>query len=727
MAVVAPSEHAPTMPGASAAPDAGLAPKLGGALVGLRKDLQVARHLFRNEVTYTVRDPISFDTHAFGPTDYAVLVTLTGERTLSDAFKSLIRDDVVDATQEEDFYRFVLALHRSGLLSLPISDDRSLIQRFESRAAARKKGRWLSAMYCKFPVWNPDAFLVRTLGFGSRFYSRTALVAWLVLMGAALVALSGRWSHIGRELPTLIASEQMLTMWVLLIGLKVVHEFGHAYACRAFGGVVPEMGVTFVMLTPCAYVDASASWGFTRTRDRLLVCAGGVYFESWIAAIAAIVWAFTETSPLHTLAYQAMVLASITTIGFNINRLMRFDGYFILSDLLQIPNLRAQSSAVTMRWIKRIAVGIDPGGQEWSLLMTLVLVTYSVAASAYRVLVTLGICAVIAIKFFAVGMALGILYGASTLFKTLYGCVSYLIASKEVAPVRYRAATVAVVVLIVPALGVSWPLPQSVVTGAVLQREHERIVTTATNGFVQAIDAQDSEPVAQGEPLVVLGSLDVDRAADDASASATAAHVAAEIATARTPEERALAGEELRAAQTRRTAAEEARARLVVRAPTGRTVVSVLSRGSRGRFVRAGTPVATIVAGGWIALALVDQIDLAAMHLQVGDSVQARAASDVGNLLTGRVVSIAPIGESIIAQDMQALTLLGGGDIAVSPTSGLAADVRFTVRVALDELAASQLVRGERLVLRLPAQRASLAQGWTRAILRFRERLSTSE
>jgi len=457
------------------------------------------------------------------------------------------------------------------------------------------------------------------------------------------------------------------------------------------------------------------------------VCAGGVYFESWIAAIAAIVWAFTETSPLHTLAYQAMVLASITTIGFNINRLMRFDGYFILSDLLQIPNLRAQSSAVTMRWIKRIAVGIDPGGQEWSLLMTLVLVTYSVAASAYRVLVTLGICAVIAIKFFAVGMALGILYGASTLFKTLYGCVSYLIASKEVAPVRYRAATVAVVVLIVPALGVSWPLPQSVVTGAVLQREHERIVTTATNGFVQAIDAQDSEPVAQGEPLVVLGSLDVDRAADDASASATAAHVAAEIATARTPEERALAGEELRAAQTRRTAAEEARARLVVRAPTGGTVVSVLSRGSRGRFVRAGTPVATIVAGGWIALALVDQIDLAAMHLQVGDSVQARAASDVGNLLTGRVVSIAPIGESIIAQDMQALTLLGGGDIAVSPTSGLAADVRFTVRVALDELAASQLVRGERLVLRLPAQRASLAQGWTRAILRFRERLSTSE
>src|SRR6185369_743692 len=118
-------------------------------------------------------------------------------------------------------------------------------------------------------------------------------------------------------------------------------------------------------------------------------CLGGVYFESWIAACAAIIWGFSETSALHTIAYQTMLLASITTIGFNINPLMRFDGYFILSDLLQVPNLRAQATALTMRYAKRVFVGIDPGGLHWSLPMTITLIGYGISASIYRVLVAL--------------------------------------------------------------------------------------------------------------------------------------------------------------------------------------------------------------------------------------------------------------------------------------------------------------------------------------------------
>ncbi|MBL9148328.1 MAG: HlyD family efflux transporter periplasmic adaptor subunit [Phycisphaerae bacterium] len=715
---------APAAPTGAPAPDA-LAPKLRSVQVGLRRDLQVARHLFRGEVTYTVRDPVSFETHAFSAGDYAVLVALNGDRTLGENFQSLVTDGVASPEDEERFYKFVLTLHRSGLLALPISDDRSLYARYEQRQKSRVRSRLMAFLYWKIPLWNPDRFLVHTLALGSRAFTKSALVVWGVLTAIALVSLAGRWRELGAELPTLLQGEQVLTMWALLIVLKGIHEFGHAYACRTFGGAVPEMGISLVLLTPCAYVDASASWSFTRIRDRLIVCFGGMYFESWIAGVAAIVWAFTETSTLHSIAYQTMVLASVTTVGFNLNPLVRFDGYFILSDLMQVPNLRAQSTAYALRVLKRTFVGIDPGGPAWSPSMRVGLFAYAIGASIYRIGVVLGMCAVIALKFFAVGLLIAVGYALSTIVGTLYRSLRYLLADPETKPVRVRAALVSLALLAVPAAAISLPLPRELPAKAVVEREAETLITTEVAGTVAAMPMLEVSTAHSDDALLELDAIDLRNEAESARATERASRLARDIAAAESPMREAIAEAEWSAAARHADLLDADERNLTVRAPSVGALVPLLTEHDLGRHVPAGTPVAVIGSGGWIARALVDQVELASLRVAPGEVVELKPIGDGGRTLTGRIESVAPAGDARVHAEMRALAADAGGDVPVSPVTSMAPDARFEVRIAVNE--ADGLHRGERLAVRLPAAPISLAQTWYRAVLRFRERLATAE
>ena len=148
-------------------------------------------------------------------------------------------------------------------------------------------------------------------------------------------------------------------LWTLLVGLKTFHELGHAYACKRFGGTVPEMGAMIMMGTPCAYVDASSSWSFPKRWHRMIVALAGMYFESMLAMVALVVWLCTDTGQLHSAAQYAIVLSTVVTIGFNANPLMRYDGYFILCDLLNFPNLHRDAKASSSSFIKWILYGIE--------------------------------------------------------------------------------------------------------------------------------------------------------------------------------------------------------------------------------------------------------------------------------------------------------------------------------------------------------------------------------
>lgn len=723
MGVTAPIP-APAPAAAPRPPASPIAAKLRDVMAGLRHDLNVSRHVMRGEVTYILRDPVSFDTHAFDVTDYRVLVALDGERTLGEAFEVLCARGACDVQHEENYYRFVLDLHRSGLLSLPISDEKQLQMRNDRKRVANRRKLLMAPLFLKIPVWNPDSHLARTVHLFAPLFTRTALVVWCLFAALCAALVAHRWGELAGQLPALLAPEQLLSMWVLLAVLKVIHEFGHGYAVRAFGGAVPEMGVSLIVFTPCAYVDASASWAFSSRIRRIVVCLGGMYFESWIAGLALFVWAFTDSGMMHAVAYQTMVLASITTIGFNMNPLLRYDGYFILSDLLQVPNLRQVAQDHAMRVLRRCTLGIDEGGKSWGPVLGPTLVGYALGAAIFRITIVLGMCAVIALKFPVVGFVAGVVYGAGVLIGTLVKSLRYLWFAKATAGVRTRAVALSALMLGVPAILIGTPLPRSVYAAGVVERERMVLVNAVEPGRIEALEYGPGESVSEGDPIARLVSVEAEEELAKAEAELHAVTIELEQAESRDPLEASKVRESKQAAVVRRDAALRRVANLTIRAPMDGTVAKVDRPDEIGQSLATGDTVVAIEAGARIATLVVDQHSFARLRTAERKDVELRSRSRPNEVLHGTIDSIAPAGSSVLAS--AALSVPGGGSIPVSPVTGATESSHFEIRVRLADADAESFPRGARVEARLPAESESYARRWYGALIWFNEQLSAA-
>ncbi len=465
-----------------------LVERLQNVQAGLRSDLEITRHVFRGCPYYVVRDPLTFQTHQFSLSDYGILIALDNTITLDEVFESLVATAVLEQDQQEDFYQFVLTLHRLGFLALPISDSRLLYQRFERRQVAARWRQVSGILFLRIPLVNPDAFLQRTAGFVRPLFTRAAFALWVALMVACVWILMLRWDSFGSPMQSLLATNNLLFLWFALIGLKVIHEFGHAYACKIFGGKVPEMGAFLIAFTPCAYVDASASWGFSTTRKRVIVSLAGMYFESIIAALALLYWNWSQDAWLSSCAHQIVILSSAVTVGFNINPLMRYDGYYVLSDLVGIPNLRQRSVEFVQNLAKHWVLGLpvppcaEPRRIRWLLFV------YGVSASVYKVTLVLAICGMIAMKFYLLGVGLAIFFMVSVVGTAARRLLVYLWKSPETQPVRLRAVAVSLLVIVlVPLAVVALPVPGIVVLEGIVQTADDRVVYAQSGGFLQPV------------------------------------------------------------------------------------------------------------------------------------------------------------------------------------------------------------------------------------------------
>src|SRR6185295_5159685 len=202
----------------------------------------------------------------------------------------------------------------------------------------------------------------------------------------------------------ILAPDNLLLLYLGTAFIKTVHEFGHAFFCRRYGGEVHTMGIMFMIFTPMPYVDASSSWGFRRRYQRMLVGAGGMIFELFVAAIAVFVWRQTAPGIIHSVAYNMIFVASVSTLIFNLNPLMRFDGYYLLSDLLEVPNLNQRSMRQLRYWTEKYLLGVakaEPIAQTHKEATWLTI--FGVAATIYRVIVFGGILLFIADRFMLLG------------------------------------------------------------------------------------------------------------------------------------------------------------------------------------------------------------------------------------------------------------------------------------------------------------------------------------
>ncbi|MFI4871203.1 MAG: efflux RND transporter periplasmic adaptor subunit [Phycisphaerales bacterium JB061] len=659
-----------------------IAPRLRPAQVGIRQDLEVHRHVFRGEVSYVFRDPMTLAVHKVSEADYQLCAALDEDRPLGEIFDQLVEEGRVEQEDEESFFQFILGLHGLGFLNLPVPDNESLYRRRQQKLKAKRSAKLMGFLFLQVPLINPDTFLERTKHLVSWVFTKWALMVWTVVVGSALVLLVKNRAEFFTPIGDVFTPERLMGMWFSLVVLKIIHEYGHAYACKVFGGEVPEIGAYFIAGTPCAYCDCTASWGFTKRAHRLIVVLAGVYVELFIAALAVFVWSIAPSATVKLIAFDIVVVAGVATVLANLNPLMRFDGYYIFSDLLEIPNLRATAQKQAINLLKFLAIGVPIPPNRYSFGLNTGLVIFGILSALYKITIVLGISALLSTKYLYLGIGLAAFYGAMEFYKAAKNIGNYLIHSEEAQHHRIRAGALASMVFAaLPAVLIFVPVPRPIMATGMVGLEREQAYYAGTNGFVESVHVNPGDVISTGTPIATLDNPQAKEAVDAAQHQYDAARIRADSLLSEDPAQAAIYRETAESSRKRLDREVELFERLEVTADSSAVVIQTLPKSKEGSFVTLGEPIAKTGSGRWVIRGLVREALLADVGLRVGDTVEFRSASDPGATIPATITHIGQLGKKEITHET--LTALGGGEIPISPVTGEANEPYFEIEAII--------------------------------------------
>lgn len=487
-----------------------------------RDDLRVVRMRDRGAGSWVVKDPIALKYHRLQPEQHRVLALLDGKRSLDDIRQVLTVEFPTVTIDAGEVQRLIVELHTRGLLT-SLRPGRGL-PLLEAERKERRKRLWSALtnfLYLRLPGFDPTPVLrwmLPLLGWTFAPWA-VALAGGFVVWSLLLVLVE--WGEFSRRLPEFqqfFGWPNLVWLWLMIGVTKLVHEFGHALCCRRLGAECHEIGVMLLLFSPTMYTDATDSWMLRSKWKRIAVASAGMYFESILAAAAVLVWWNTGRGLINALALNVVAVSSVTTVVFNANPLMRYDGYYILSDWLEIPNMRQRSDRVLHDTFARTCLGLDPppdpflpeDRRRW-------LFVYGVAAGVYRLMVLFGVTLflygvlkpwgleTLAVVMTAVTIGGMLFRGGRQLVTTIRGA-----GPGEVNPTRVSLTIAGVFGLLMAALVV--PLPLHVESTFQVQPHDQRDVYVITPGELVEIAVQPGDRVKAGDVLVRLSNPEKDDA-----------------------------------------------------------------------------------------------------------------------------------------------------------------------------------------------------------------------
>lgn len=653
--------------------------RVAGTKVRLRTTAQVSRQHYRGERWYVVRDPAGNQYHRLSDTAYRFIALLDGKRTVAEAWEHAGGALADDAPTQPEVIQILSQLYAANLIDTEVTPDNAvLLRRHKQFLKRRLQSRLMQTLFPRIPIWDPDRFLKRWMPVVGPAISTTGGIVWLVLVALAGAVIFSKWPEFWSAAKNSIDPSNWLLLWVTFAVIKFIHELGHAFTTRRFGGEVHEMGIMFLVFIPTPYVDASSAWSFPNKWHRFIVGAGGMLFELVVAALAVFVWASTSPQsnvwglPINQLAYNVMLIASVTTVLFNINPLLRYDGYYMLSDYLEIPNLQKKSTDYTLGLIKRHVFRVKQREPLPTVTARFWLFNYACTSSVYRIFIGLLIVVLVAyqVPILGVLMAIGgvIMWLGIPLFKS----IKYLALEPELHRKRARAwaftlATTAVVVGLVGFL----PVWFAVRAEAIIEPERREVLFARTPGFVKEIRVKDQQDVAAGDVLMVLEDRELLANLARQEAAVRELQIRLRLAGTDAPAQKELVQTELTfATQTLaeyRRRAEE----LTVRAPIAGRLMAPMLEEYLGRYVEAGQQMMMVASFDRLVVrAAVPQTDAELVPLM---GVSSAEVVPVGKTPWGFLARLSPITlESArlipAAQDRlahPALGQAGGGQIPI--------------------------------------------------------------
>ena len=364
--------------------------------IRVRPDLSAKKQRYLGKTYWIVKDPVGLKYYRFQEEEFAILHMLDGTLSLDEIKNRFQKEFPPQKITLEELSQFIGSLHRSGLILTGMHDQGyQLYERAVSRRRKELLGAMSNILSIRFKGIDPERLLNAIYPFTAWIFHPFTMFLSLVMMVSALLLVLTNFDTFYAKLPgfyQFFTPENGLWLAAILGMTKVVHEFGHGLTCKHFGGECHEMGVMILVLTPCLYCNVSDSWMLPSKWRRAAIGFAGIFVEVWLAAFATFLWWYSNPGLLNNICLNVMFISSVSTIIFNANPLLRYDGYYVLSDLMEIPNMRQKATSILSRkageWFLGLEYPDDPFLPQRNQVLFAI---YAVASACYKWVVTFSI------------------------------------------------------------------------------------------------------------------------------------------------------------------------------------------------------------------------------------------------------------------------------------------------------------------------------------------------
>lgn len=684
----------------------------------LRRKITVVAQVFRGSRWYLLQDENTGKFIRVNSSAYALIGRLDGVHSVGEILESV--SEATPGTlpiDPEQVLGLFAQLHEFEAFQEGFSISlREALQRFNNARKQQRHQRWGSLLSLRFSLLDPDRLLNALAPISRYAISPLGFMAWVLITLSALILLAVNYDSFAHAVKNqAFGTFDFVTYAVLYCAVKALHELGHGLAIKRWGGEVHDAGISLLVFMPVPYVDGSASLAFRDKRKRAIVSAAGIIVELLIVAIGVLVWAGTEPGFVNDLALKVTLICGLSTLLYNGNPLLRFDGYFVLEDLVEIPNLASRSAHYYRYLIQRYALGLhdsaspllSAGERKWFLI-------YGLLSPLYRLLVLFGIAIFLIQKYFVAGVILASWAVYNQIFKPIIASTKYLVANFQLQFRRQRTAAVTVVPLALLIVILSVPMPLSTRTQGVVWVGDDAQVVAGVGGIIESVRVASGTEVKKGDVVLQLSNpaLETDLQILQLKQSELRTTQALAKQSSRVEGEMALLDHDLVASQMSALQADQNA--LTVRSPATGVIVFSNPHELEGNYVGEGDLLAFVVQQHQSTIrTVINQSNVGKLSTGI-QSAEVMLASQMGTVYTASIVRETPAGGYKLPS--AALGRAFGGPIRtdLSDESGLTAeselfqlDLALPVETVTDGL-------GGRAFVKLYHGNESLLKQWSR-------------
>ncbi len=483
--------------------------------VRCRRDLIFVQTLHKHESAVVAKDPIALKYHRLRPDEYFVLRCLDGMTSLDQMRERYEKRFPPTRVTTVQLNQLLFRFHESGLT---VSDAPKQGERLTDKRAKDRKQKLMQlisgVLFIRFPGVDPEPFLRRLYPLMRPFLGVIGSAVALILCLVSLTVFLANREQFIAELPQMsqwLSFDSLLILGAVIGGTKILHELGHAVMCKHFGGECHQIGPMLLVFTPALYCDTSDSWMLPSRWQRAAVGMAGIGTEIILASIATLIWVSSSDGISHTIAMNVMLVCGVSTVMFNANPLLRYDGYYVLSDLTDTPNLgekaKKRLSATTLRWF----AGVDESHEQTQDDGGMWLAVYAILATTYRWVLSFAILWIVSVMLRpygleSIGRALGVFAAGGLLFMLFRPPYQFLKNPARRRYIQMKRVLVSVVLLAI-VIGLCFvPISSNVSADGRIVPRMETPIYVSSPGELAELVREPGENVHKGDVIARLSN-----------------------------------------------------------------------------------------------------------------------------------------------------------------------------------------------------------------------------